>query len=233
MLSNLLLTDAACPFAAEFAEQRKRTESVPADASEETATIDAAEAWSMTIDEILSCRHERIVVIGPTDVGKSSFIRALAERTPRTLIDLDPGQKMVGPPGTVSAAVIAGPDAAERCMRFVFVGSTSALVLSRIVAGAARLATAAPLVANTSGFVAGPGARLQAASIAALSADCVVAIGFGAAEPPLPKGWSGQLHRLPRSPFARRKSPALRRRIRQEAFARHRGHTVLRTRPCS
>jgi len=226
MLSSLLLTDAACPSAAEFAEQRKRIESVPA--GEETAAIDAAQAWSTTIDEIVSHRHDRIVVIGPTDVGKSSFIRALIERAPRTLIDLDPGQKMVGPPGTVSAGVVAEPGETERCTRLVFVGSTSALVISRIVAGAARLVTAAPFVANTSGFVAGLGARLQAASIAALSADCVVAIGFESAGPPLPKGWSGRLHLLPRSPLARRKSPALRRRIRQEAFARHLGDTILR-----
>ena len=163
---------------------------------------------------------ERIIAIGPTDVGKSSFIRALAARRDFALLDLDPGQKMVGPPGTVSRGRIE-PDTGGVCDRFVFVGSTSGLVISRIARAAERLAGTGPIVVNTSGFVSGPGARLQTASIAAVNPDLVVAIGIDAV--PMPKACSTDLILLPRSPLARRKSPAVRRRIRQEALDRHLG----------
>ena len=90
-----------------------------------------------------------------------------------------------------------------------------------LLAGAAALAGQAPFAANTSGFVHGPGARLQAASVAALRADTVVAIALP--HPPLLPEWSGRLVALEPSPEARRKSDGLRRRIRQEAFERHLG----------
>jgi hypothetical protein len=162
-------------------------------------------------------------VLGPTDVGKSSFLHALArgwrEEERLGVIDLDPGQKLLGPIGTVSFGYLDGEEPA--CTRFRFVGSTSAISMRAIIKGAADLAEQEPFAANTSGFVHGPGARLQAASIAALRADTVVAIGL--AEPPLPAGWSGTLITLDPSPEARRKGEGLRRRNRQEAFDRHLG----------
>ncbi|WP_146150923.1 Clp1/GlmU family protein [Allosphingosinicella deserti] len=164
---------------------------------------------------------ERIIVIGPTDVGKSSFIRALAARRDFALLDLDPGQKMVGPPGTVSRGRIEPVSGGTICNRFVFVGSTSGIVISRIALAAEQLAGAGPIVVNTSGFVSGPGARLQTASIAAVNPDLVIAIGIDAV--PMPKAGRTNLLLLPRSPLARRKSPAERRRIRQEALDRHLG----------
>jgi hypothetical protein len=186
--------------------------------------IEVPDVWQGAIARILSGDWRHVVVIGPTDVGKSSFIRALAERRAFALLDLDPGQKMFGPPGTVSRGhwtEHGGPV----CDRFAFVGSTSALAIARIVRGALRLRTDGPLIANTSGFVLGPGARLQAATIAALDADLVVAIGLDA--PPVPKGWSKPLIALPRSPLAQRKSQRLRRRIRQAALDRHLGSDTI------
>ena len=184
-------------------------------------------SWADAIGRLCSGGARRIAVLGPTDVGKSSFLLALAGACRRDerlgLIDLDPGQKLLGPVGTVSSGYFVGEEPA--CTRFRFVGSTSAISMRAIVAGAADLARGEPFAANTSGFVQGPGARLQASTIAALRADTVVAIGLPG--PPLPAGWNGTLLALDPSPAAKRKGEGLRRRIRQAAFERHLGAATL------
>jgi hypothetical protein len=91
--------------------------------------------------------------------------------------------------------------------------------MRRIWAAAARLRQAEPFVANTSGFVVGPGVPLQAGTVAALAADLVISIGLEA--PPLPKGWEGELIRLQPSPAARTKTASVRAAIRQRALERH------------
>jgi hypothetical protein len=184
-------------------------------------------AWADAIARLPGQGARRIAVLGPTDVGKSSFLLALAAAWPGrerlSLVDLDPGQKLLGPLGTVSLGH-AG-ESGLACTRFRFIGSTSAILMRAIIGTAAELAEETPFAANTSGFIQGPGARLQAASVAALRADTVVAIGV--AEPPLPPGWAGRLIRLDPSPHARRKSEGVRRRTRQEAFEAHLGRETL------
>jgi hypothetical protein len=183
--------------------------------------------WLDAIRRLCAGDARRIAVLGPTDVGKSSFLLALARAWRRDerlgLIDLDPGQKLLGPVGTVSSGYLNGVEPA--CARFRFVGSTSSIVIRAITAGVAELAPEEPFAANTSGFVQGPGARLQAASIAALRADTVVAIGLP--DPPLPARWNGSLLALDPSPEATRKSEGVRRRIRQTAFERYLGRATL------
>ena len=182
--------------------------------------VDLPPAWSKASSDARSCR--RIVVLGATDTGKSTFIRAFLAnaRQSLALIDLDPGQKMIGPPGTVALGRFE-PAMAER---FIFIGSTSSSQIWKIARAAAELARIAgrsgPFIANTSGFVTGLGARLQAATIAALKPDLLVEIGSVPDAPPpvhvqppdIP------LLRLERSPAARCKSPADRARLRQQAF---------------
>lgn len=177
--------------------------------------------WAAAIARIENGSARRVVVIGTTDAGKSSFIRAALTAAaevgaPLPLIDLDPGQKMMGPPGTA----ILGTDG--RVDRMVFIGSTSAGEVSRIAGAAKSLARSAAegFIANTAGFVRGLGAKLQSCTIAALQPDLVVAIGEEEllkpildAHPTIP------VVRLERSPFARRKSPSERAGIRQGAFA--------------
>jgi hypothetical protein len=185
------------------------------------------ESWADVIARLTCGGARRIAVFGPTDVGKSTFLLALASAWRADerlgLIDLDPGQKLLGPLGTVSSGHLEGEEPA--CTRFRFTGSTSALPMRAIIAGAAELAGQEPFAANTSGFVHGPGARLQAASVAALRADWVVAIGLPS--PPLAAGWSGTLIHLEPSPQAKRKSEGLRRRIRQAAFERYLGAETI------
>jgi polynucleotide 5'-hydroxyl-kinase GRC3/NOL9 len=181
---------------------------------------DLPPAWSRAISDARARR--RIVVLGATDTGKSSFIRAFLEMTGHSamLIDLDPGQKMIGPPGTLTLGRLE-PAGLEH---FIFIGSTSSSALSKIAHAAAELARiadrAGPFIANTSGFVTGPGARLQAATVAALQPDLVVEIGSVPDAPPLVaiRSVDIPLLRLETSPAARRKSPAVRARLRQQAL---------------
>ncbi|WP_129792865.1 Clp1/GlmU family protein [Sphingosinicella sp. CPCC 101087] len=162
----------------------------------------------------------RLVVLGPTDVGKSRFIDALAARRPDAwLVDLDPGQKMIGAPGTAAL----GRHGGAMPERFVFLGSTAVGSFRALAAAGAELAASTgpdPVIVNTPGHVAGAGARLQAMILAALDPDLVVAIGAG-------RPLEAELARLPAldriaiepSPFARRKTKGLRRAVRQAGFA--------------
>ena len=157
---------------------------------------------------------ERVAVVGPTDVGKSTFLHALAaRRAGLRLLDLDPGQKMLGAAGTASLGRI---EPELRLEHFVWLGSTAVGSFRALAEAAVVLAERAqgPLAVNTSGYVAGPGARLQAMTLSAVQPDLVVAI---AAEHLV--GNLSSAIRLERSAHARRKSPARRAAIRQAAFA--------------
>lgn len=168
--------------------------------------------WARALDRIDAEGRSRIAVIGPADAGKSRFVGALLARRPElALIDLDPGQKMTGPPGTLSLA------RGGQLEHFVWIGTTSAAALGAIARGAAELARGRAFVANTAGFVRGPGVRLQAASLSALRPDFIVAIGEGLE--PILKGRSEAAAPLGPSPMARRKSGGRRRALRQSAFA--------------
>ncbi len=177
--------------------------------------------WQAALDRLGGAL--RILVLGATDVGKSSFIReALRRPGPELrLLDLDPGQKMIGPPGTVGLGSIAGSEV--RIERFRFVGTTSANSLRQIVGAASLLARGSPgaWIANTSGFVRGPGERLQLLTIQALQPDLIVAIEEGRElEPILAAAGPRLVVRVPRSLAARRKGAGERRRLRQAALDR-------------
>jgi polynucleotide 5'-hydroxyl-kinase GRC3/NOL9 len=176
--------------------------------------------WRAAIDRILATPHTRVAIIGPTDTGKSSFARALLTAAPAyELIDADPGQKLVGPPGMISLGR-PGPGGLE-LGGFVFIGSTSASNVFLISRACQALAAASPrFVANTSGFVQKLGARLQAATISALDADLIVALGEEAAVAPiLDKHPHRAVIRLKSSPSAARKTPSARAALRQQSFA--------------
>ena len=186
-----------------------------------TAGLETPAGWAATLDRIAQREKRRVVVIGPTDVGKSSFVRAALDAaaeasTALSLIDLDPGQKMLGPPGTASLG-----DAS--CLRrFIFLGSTSASEVSRIVDAAGKLADDAAdgFIVNTSGFVRGLGARLQAATIARLAPDLLVVLGDPVEVAPILEAHSQvRATELGTAPAARRKAPSERSATRQAAFA--------------
>jgi polynucleotide 5'-hydroxyl-kinase GRC3/NOL9 len=174
--------------------------------------------WKTVLDRLSGAR--RILVLGATDVGKSSFIREVLQRRPELrLLDLDPGQKMIGAPGTVSLGRDVG--GALRLERFRFIGTTSASSLSALTRAGSALADDAQgrCIANTSGFVRGLGERLQLMTIEALEPDLIVAIEEKAElQPILASAGPCPVVRVPRSPAARRKGEGERRRLRQSAL---------------
>lgn len=164
-----------------------------------------------------------MIVLGATDVGKSTFIRVYLRSADESvrLIDLDPGQKMVGASGTASLGSLDPETGRERLDRFIFLGSTSASMLSAIARAAAALAVeAGTFIVNTSGFVRGLGARLQAMTVASVQPDLIVEIGGAPEAPPIVAAEGIETIRLEASPLARRKSPGARAALRQAAFDR-------------
>lgn len=173
-----------------------------------TLPYDVPADWEAALAR--ACAVARVAVVGPTDSGKSTFLHLLAaRRAGLRLLDLDPGQKMIGPPGTASVGLLDP----VRPERFVFLGSTGVGSFRILEEAAARLVPAhGPFAVNTPGYVRGPGARLQAMLLRATRPDLVVAIGE---VPALPADvW------IAPAPAARRKSQASRRSIRQAAFDR-------------
>jgi hypothetical protein len=126
---------------------------------------------------------------------------------------------MLGAPGTASLGTIDA-QGRERLEQFIFLGSTSATMFSAIASAAAALAErAGPFIVNTSGFVRGLGARLQAMTVASIAPDLIVEIADPEA-PPIVTSTGVERIRLKPSPAARSKSTATRAAIRQAAFER-------------
>lgn len=184
-----------------------------------------------------------IVVIGAPDVGKSSFARWLlqqleSERTGRmAFLDGDPGQSVLGPPTTLTLAMIKAGKRDFPCLDNVlrwFVGSTTphGRMMSHLV-GVARLVETAhskgadTIVHDTTGLVspAGGGVTLKLAKLDLLRPQTVIAIQRSRELEPLLRylRHSGRMRliELPCSTRASRRNPSARRRHRVELFARY------------
>jgi polynucleotide 5'-hydroxyl-kinase GRC3/NOL9 len=114
-------------------------------------------------------------------------------------------------------------DGSLACAALAFVGTTSPFRGWRyLVDGTSRLApvtSADLLVVNTGGLVAGPGNRLKAQKIAALSPDLIVTIGDdNAIARMLSRYAQAPTLRLAASELAKRKTEAQRRAARRAAF---------------
>lgn len=127
----------------------------------------------------------RIVVLGPTDTGKTTFCWWLAEELSSQgtviLLDADVGQSRVGPPACVGW-LRYGTDQGE----FEFIGDISpagrpAAALSacfRSALRAQRSCEAQWIIVDTTGYVDGPGAaELKTAKIQLLAPATVLALG--------------------------------------------------------
>jgi polynucleotide 5'-hydroxyl-kinase GRC3/NOL9 len=149
--------------------------------------LHAPEAWRQTAATILQQRPRTILVLGGGDAGKTSYCRFLiaqllgAGERP-AIVDADVGQKIVGPPATVTLGYAEGtveqwtaPAAA-----FYFVGSTGPVGrMLPLVVGTAQLVTAADaafVVVDTTGYVEGSGRVLKSYKIDAVQPDLIVAI---------------------------------------------------------
>jgi polynucleotide 5'-hydroxyl-kinase GRC3/NOL9 len=181
-----------------------------------------------------------VLVIGPAEAGKTTFVARLASayhaRGLRVaIVDADVGQSEIGPPSTVGLGAVRRPLARTgdaEPVRLEFVGVTSpGRQPWRIAELTGRLAAQARaefdrVVVDTSGFVAGGfAAAFKQRKIAAVDPDAVVAV-QGADEcehilRALPAGTRARVIRIAAVGGARPRSPAVRRRHREAAFARH------------
>jgi polynucleotide 5'-hydroxyl-kinase GRC3/NOL9 len=145
--------------------------------------------------ETLAAASGVVVLIGATDVGKSTLVlqaanRAVAAGRRAAILDTDVGQGEVGPPGTLGIARLEVPVAELSLLRpraMAFVGDISPVGhLLAVVQGARRLVRHAleredeVVFVDTSGFVAGRLAeRLKLAKVSILEPALVVLVRRG------------------------------------------------------
>ncbi|SOD95215.1 Clp1/GlmU family protein [Caenispirillum bisanense] len=185
--------------------------------------LDVPAAWTAALDAV-AAGVRRVMVVGATDTGKTTFCRWLAAAASRAavLVDADPGQPGLGPP---ACAALGRPG--EPVERLVFLGVLEPLrARAALLAAAARLTDAGArggrlVVVNTCGFVRGPGQRLQTATAQAVRPDLVVCLERTTEAAALAEALAARtpVLRLPSSPAVRRKSQAQRRRLRETALA--------------
>lgn len=192
-------------------------------------------AWETTLDTISEAGGVTLV-LGGSDVGKTTFTRLLLNRLVErhgraAVIDADLGQSDVGPPACIGLAYAHTPVQALSDLTphaLAFVGSTSPPgFLLEHVSGVKRLAESVgscPLVTDTSGFLhGGAAARLNQTEFELLSPTHVVALQRrGELEPilaPMRRREGCTIHALPVPDVIGRKPPAFRTQRRAMRFA--------------
>lgn len=183
--------------------------------------------WGLASDLVAGSTTKRIFVIGAKDSGKSTLcgvLLAAAVRAGRSaaILDLDVGQKMIGPPACVTLGVMSG--AGVVLADLAFARTTNPMKgWDAILSGAERFSRnprADLLIVNTCGFVRGGGTALKRAQIQAVAPDALVVLGCA---PDLDRILShqqvgGVTLRLPVPSLARCKTEGERRTARQVAF---------------
>ncbi len=189
--------------------------------------------WYRSAERILAEGWRRIMVVGATDRGKSSYcnflVNALLSKGQTvSFVDADVGQKDVGPPATVSLADLDAPAelAQAPCHALYFVGHISPIAhFLPLVLGTRRMAEAAQgefVVIDTVGLVQGKGRVLKGFQIESLRPDALVCLERGEELAPIRHAARHcNLLRLHPSRLAAGKSPNARRRAREEAFQAH------------
>jgi len=189
--------------------------------------------WAAAIDEVAEHLPARVLVLGESDTGKSTFIGMLLRRLVSsgvacTLVDADPGQKHVGPPACVTSAEYRYlyELRLEKLSGMYFVGSTSPRGhMLPVVVGTSKLAEAAKgrvTVVNTSGYVRNAGSYLKCAKIEMLEPELVVALERCGELEHLASAYSHlRWLRLPVPEAVRQKPPEERRAARRERFRRY------------
>jgi len=151
------------------------------------------ESWSAAAEAFQNLDGGRVLVVGSTDTGKSTFCTFLANRSLKlrpeiAVIDADIGQSDLGPPGSVGLSIIssrlialenAGVDA------MVFVGETSpSPITEKVIKSIAKLAlrvpTDTPMIINTDGWVVdGEAVAFKVKMAKELSPDLIIALAEG------------------------------------------------------
>ncbi|MCC2682888.1 MAG: GTPase or GTP-binding protein-like protein [Nitrosospira multiformis] len=192
--------------------------------------LDVPAAWERSAKRILSRNWRRIMVLGATDLGKSSYCRFLINRLLReghrvSFVDADIGQKDIGPPATVTLAELeTDMDFANAaCQHMYFVGHINPMAhFLPLVLGTRQLVEAAQgefLVIDTPGLIRGRGRALVGFQIESLHPDVLVCLEHGGELAPIRHAARHcDILRLHPSHLAVNKSRTVRRHTREEAF---------------
>jgi polynucleotide 5'-hydroxyl-kinase GRC3/NOL9 len=152
--------------------------------------------WVSIADNLLRNDCTSIVVIGPTDAGKTSIAALVANRALLrgyrvAVIDADIGQADIGPPATVSASFVTSPILWLRSLRaeyMRFIGSiTPQRNERRIVAAVVSLAEqlrkkgADVIIVDTDGWIQGINSiEYKVEIVRFINADAVIVVGDSA-----------------------------------------------------
>jgi polynucleotide 5'-hydroxyl-kinase GRC3/NOL9 len=150
-------------------------------------SLDAYGEWEATLGAILKADGP-IMIIGGTDVGKTTFTRLLVNRAVAAgkrvaVLDADPGQSEIGPPACVGLAFVEAPvtllsDLTPNALEFVGSVSPAGRLLEHITA-VRRLADMAAgrfLVIDTSGYLHAGARRLVQSEFDLVAPSDVVAL---------------------------------------------------------
>jgi polynucleotide 5'-hydroxyl-kinase GRC3/NOL9 len=184
----------------------------------------------MAAQRIQQQRWRRILVIGASDRGKSTYCgflgRTLSEAGFKVaFVDADVGQKDVGPPGTISLACLDKGAELSRIhlTALYFVGAVSPIGhLLPIVVGTKRMveiARADFVIVDTTGLITGSGRVLKIFQIDSVRPHVIIALEKGRELEALIKACRHyNIIRLRSSPHVTAKSPEARKEAREQAF---------------
>lgn len=190
-------------------------------------------AWQRSAERIFSENWRRILVVGATDRGKSSYCKFLVnallhEGRTASFVDADIGQKDVGPPATIALVDLdaSAGFAQATCHALYFVGHINPVAhFLPLVLGTRRMVEAAKgefVVIDTPGLIQGKGRVLNGFQIESLQPDALVCLERGEELAPIRQAARHcNILSLRPSRLAAPKSPSVRRRAREEAFRAH------------
>lgn len=193
--------------------------------------IDVPASWVRSATQIQHHRWRKILVLGATDRGKSTYCQYLSQTLLAAgdrvaVVDADVGQKDIGPPATITLGYPERGSALQqtRPAAWYFVGAVSlAGHLLPAVLGTQQMvdtARAPRIIVNTTGFVHGPGRALKGYKIEALRPDVIVAIARGHELSGVLKPYRDyRTLRIAPSPQAVQKTPWQRQGRREQLFA--------------
>lgn len=146
--------------------------------------------WKTALNNLGRGGAGKVAVIGGTDAGKSTFVTLLMQRWlvggfSAQILDVDPGQKMIGPPACITLARQHAGESEMKLAGLSFVGSTSCHDAQKILRGTLQLVEQLKgknIVINMSGYISGGGVELTLASLSIVRPDVLVAIGAGCDE---------------------------------------------------
>jgi polynucleotide 5'-hydroxyl-kinase GRC3/NOL9 len=126
--------------------------------------------------------HERIIVIGQIDTGKSTLIKNMADHMDTYVLDADVGQNDIGPPSVVSLG--ERNEGRYRMIDGYFCGSTTpSRHFLQMIAGVSRLIPQCrnrPVLINTTGLATGEiGRALKTEKINAIKPDLIIGLETG------------------------------------------------------